>query len=437
MTTLMCRRRWFVVCLVAAVAAGGLALVRWWQQPDYPVPPEIPDDAIDEEIVRFLHQLRQEVLERPEVGERWGKLAMALRAHDFAQECIPCFQQAARLDPEDPRWPYLEGLSIYLYDRGKAMDKWEQALARCRSTADALQVHLRLGEAALLEGDWPSAQRHFAAVLQQQADHPRALVGRARLACLQEQWHDALRDLEIPRQDERTQKQAWQLVAEIYYQLRQPQAAQAAERQAAALPDDPPWPDPFVEQVMRLRVGRLARLQAAQELIRQQSYLLALEILDTLISRYPDDPAIQLAYAQALLGLGQPSRAEQLLRQLLRHHPSFPSAHFYLGNALLLQHRLLEASQSYRQVAELLPVHAQALFNLGHCLHQAGEVPQAIEAYRTLLQRRPEHGAARWALAELLAQHGRPADARAELEELLRQQPDHRKARQLLQQLPP
>src|SRR5438045_4158744 len=90
---------------VAVVLLAVLA-VRYWPRNVETVPQ--PDLAgADPEAVELIERTRSQLLARRRSADAWGKFGMVLRAHGFAAEANECFSEASRLDPAEPRWPYL------------------------------------------------------------------------------------------------------------------------------------------------------------------------------------------------------------------------------------------------------------------------------------------------------------------------------------------
>src|SRR5438270_13388914 len=85
---------------------------------------------------------------------------MTLEAQLFEPEADRCFAEAARLDPDDPRWPYFRGLYALKYDPDHAVPFLRRADQAARSKPGyAAPVRLRLAEALLERGERDEAER--------------------------------------------------------------------------------------------------------------------------------------------------------------------------------------------------------------------------------------------------------------------------------------
>jgi tetratricopeptide (TPR) repeat protein len=63
-------------------------------------------DTVEPAVRVKIERLRQEVVDAPRDGDAWGRLAMALDAHDLYEPAKEAYRKAASLDGTDFRWPY-------------------------------------------------------------------------------------------------------------------------------------------------------------------------------------------------------------------------------------------------------------------------------------------------------------------------------------------
>ena len=112
------RRRWGLV--LALFLVGGICFVSWkYILPMFraslvePVePPALDEVNVDKAVTDAVTTARETVLASPEDGKLWGELGSIYLAHDFNSHAATCLDQAARLDPDDARWPYLHARSL-------------------------------------------------------------------------------------------------------------------------------------------------------------------------------------------------------------------------------------------------------------------------------------------------------------------------------------
>jgi Tfp pilus assembly protein PilF len=415
-----------VLASVAVLAAGGYWFL--WRTPD-PRPPALDLTGADPAVARAIARARAEVEKAPRSAAAWGRLGMLLRAHDYGEEANVCLARAEQLDAKDPRWPYLQGLTLVLGDRVAAIPLLERASDR---SPDCSAPRLRLAEVLLMQGRLEEAGRHFRRVLEAEPDNARAALGLARLAQRRGDLQKALGYLQQAVSSPLVRKAALTLRAEVQQQLGAAEPARADLHAAARLKDDPLWPDPYVEEVERLTVGVQAQLAFASRLFHQGRGPEAVAILEEMARAAPEDDRVFLALGETRLRLGDSAGAEQALRHALALTPDAAEAHFYLGNALFKQDKPGAAERSFRRAVELKPAHALAHYNLGHCRLRQGDRDGAITAFRAALRYRPGYADAHTNLGDLLAQQGKDDEALAHLEQAVRLAPQDERARRLL-----
>jgi tetratricopeptide (TPR) repeat protein len=390
----------------AAVAALGLGVAGWlWTRGESAQPP-LPDlTDVDAEVADAVRAARGAVLACPRAADAWGRLGKVLRAHDFDAEANRCFEEAERLDPREPRWPYLRGLALILTDPGAGIPCLERAVQRCGDSPPA--PRLRLVEALLEQDRLDEAQSHLEQAARRDPANPRARLAWGRLALLREDWRGALERLESCLNNGHSRKLALNLRAEAWGRLGERERARAEQRRAAELPDDEGWSDPFVEEVLRLQQGLRPRIAHADELLRGGQLMEALALLVETADRYPKSVEAWLLLGEAHRRLGRMDRAERAFREAVRVAPEAAEAWFRLGcfQARLGQER--EAAESFRRTIRLKPDHADAHFNLGHRLKLLGDPAGAADQFREALRCRPDYGPARDALNALEAPAGK------------------------------
>jgi cytochrome c-type biogenesis protein CcmH/NrfG len=392
---------------LAALTLVGAALGAWaWMRPRPPQPPLPELTDADPEVVDAIQEARGGVLRAPRSAAAWGRYGQMLRAHDFGAEANRCFAEAERLDPAEPRWPYLRGLTLVLTEPGPGIDCLERSVRLCPAGPDA--PRLRLAEVLLEQGRLDEAEPHLRRALEHDPTSCRARLGLAQAAFAREAWRDGLKRLEGCLQDEHCRRRALTLSAEAWGRLNLAGPAARLLKQAAESPEDRPWPDPFVEEVERLQVGRRLALVRADALARQGRGGEAVALLEATVRRHPDAAQAWLLLGQTLVRLKDPGRAEQALGQAVRVAPETVEAWFQLGVARFFLGKVRSAADAFRETIRLKPDHALAHFNLGHCLKQEGDAAGAAAEFREALRCRPDYEAARAALQAL----GQPAGPR-------------------------
>jgi protein O-GlcNAc transferase len=409
---------------LAALGLGG-CLLSWYTAP---APPVVSFAEVDPALIDTIQAARRDVWWHPHSAATWARLGQLLHAHGYQPESDLCFAQAERLDPSDPRWPYLQGLGRQSDDPEAAIGHFERAVALCGSTPDGPE--LCLAELDLQQGRPDEAEQHFRHVLQRDPENARAHLGLGRLAYERGNFPDALVHLKPSDSSTLTQKAAGILLAQVYHELGETAAARREQLRAADLPNDPPWPDRFVEETRPRMVGkqvRLARLKA----LRQQGRAAEVRTLAAkLEDDYPD--LYWLVEGRMQMDNGDLAAAEQALRKAVQLVPDSVDAHFDLARTLFKQKKYRPAAEYFRKVTEMEAAYGPAYQSLGHCCILLGERTEAMQAFQTAVQTMPQNAELHRDLGSLLAQEGQVAEAIVHLRQALQLQPGDAKARELL-----
>jgi tetratricopeptide (TPR) repeat protein len=397
-------RRRLAIGLIAVLAAGGVAtaIVRWARSP--PPPPIIDPAGIDPAVAAAVAEARGAVLRTPRSGAAWGRLGLVLVAHHIDPQARACFAQAEKLDPRNPRWPYLQAMLLSLEDSDQTIQKLERSTELCAGESEL--PRLRLGEALLAKGRLDGAEQEFQEVLRRDDAHARARLDMARVALQRDRLAEARQEVARSLHDTHTRKAAHLLLAEIEQRSNNRSAAADALQLATSLPDDEAWPDPFLEDLARLKTGTDAAMERALQLLAQGRNAEAAHELHRIVQSGAASHYAWLLLGKALGGLGHIAEAELAVRTALRMQGDSSEGHFQLGAIRFVQSDLDGATAAFHRAVELRPNFAEAHYMLGRCRLQAGDETGAIEEYRTAVQCRPDHAEALAALGELLVSQG-------------------------------
>jgi tetratricopeptide (TPR) repeat protein len=325
---------------------------------------------------------------------------MVLAAHDFTAEANVCFVQAERLEPAQPCWPYYQAVALAQGNPGAALPKFERTVQLCGDVPDS--ARLRLGELYLLQGRLEEAAAQFHHLLQRQDSNAKAHLGLARVAYRQGDLETCLRHLDRAQIDPRTQKAAHLFRAEIQQRRGDTQAAEDARRKGAALPDDPPWPDPFVEAVAQLRTGKQVALERADKRLRQGQVSEAVGLLLDTVRDYPDADWGWYLLGKAYSRQHNWPAAEQALRRAAQLSPQAAEIQFQHGVAFFQLQEISAATACFRKAIQLKADYDVAYYDLGLCLQRQSDPAGAVAAFRAALRCEPKLVEARAAMANLL-----------------------------------
>jgi tetratricopeptide (TPR) repeat protein len=355
---------------------------------------------------------------------------MLLHAHTLAAEAVPWYTQAEQLNPAEPHWPYLHA-QVVGDDPPRALALLRRAVGLAEQMTDTPDApYLKVADACLEQGLLDEAVLAYGRLLQRRPEHPRAHLGLARVEVRRGRPGEALPHLKGCCKHRATQKNAQALLAEVYRRRGDAAAAASACKEAANLPEDAPWPDPWLDELQGMLVGFRPRMARMQDLQRQGRLREAAELAQKTAEDYPDIGLF--ARGRMLLGKGLPEQAETAIRQGLSLNPDLVEGLVDLGTALQQQKRFAAAADAFRRATELEPAYAEAYLGWARCAQALGDKPQALHLLRQAVQYLPHRGDVHRDLGSLLIGEGRRHDALHHLEQAVRLSPEDGQARTLL-----
>ncbi len=424
--------------LLLAVYLGVLCVavvfgVFWWTRPPLPGPPAADLSGADPAVKETVEEARTAVEQAPRSAAAWGRLGQVFLVHGFMDEARVCFARAESLDPQEARWPYFQAYILSLDSAAAAIPEWRRAADLGGAPFSVARLHL--GAAFLDLGRADEAKAEFHRVLEDQPDDPQALLLLGRAEYARGDYQESLAHLDLAAKSPSTGKQALTASAAARRRLGDSAAADKDLQVAADLPDDPPPPDPFLEEMDQYQRGKKALLRRAEYALKEGNVPEAVRWFQVLVRDYPEADWGWLRLGRALLQVGDKAGAERALRTALGLTPQLVDGHFYLGVVLFQRGDYRNAAASFRRAAELKPDNALAQYNLGECLLKEGDRHGAQKAFRAALESKPAFIDAHAELAVVLSHEGRGADAAAEARETLRLDPANEKARQVIKDL--
>jgi tetratricopeptide (TPR) repeat protein len=174
----------------------------------------------------------------------------------------------------------------------------------------------------------------------------------------------------------------------------------------------------------------LARLLALAHL-QSGGFAKAAELLAADPQR-AQDPALQYAYALALVRSDQSAAAQEVFTELLRDHGEWPELHVLLGQAYAGQSDFDHAIASLQHALALQPSVAEAHLTLGTIYLRQGKLAEAEQELRAELVHHPADVQARHQLAAVLDLAGRTDEAIPLLQAVLADAPSFADARYML-----
>jgi len=394
-----------------------------------PSPPQVSLTHLDRPQVLLIEEARDNVVASPDSPEAWGHLGRALNAVEFNEAARACYQRAMSLDPNTPHWPYLLGLLQLQDNEQNALANLNRAVAMVDVDPDA--PRLRLARFFTERGRNDEARPHLERLLAVNPHHAGARLEWARIQISELALDRALQSLGPCLTNQYTARPAMMLLAQVWQRQGQTEDAARLARQAGALPRPFDWPDPYLRDVLRLRIDRLKLQDRINGLLMRQQFPEAATELNRLLRAFPEDPEGSLLMGRMHLLERHCAEAETALRQHLSMKPESLNGLIQLSLALLCQQRWDDATSVLQQALELKPDFAEAHYNLGYAHARAGHSAAAMQSYTNALRCNPGYVDAHTSLAEELYRSGATAEAEVHRQKALKLDPNNAKARGL------
>jgi tetratricopeptide (TPR) repeat protein len=390
------------------------------------VVPEVRlSDDVESRVVEAVTAARQAVLRDPRNAAAWGRLGKLLLANGLPEQSIPFLAQAERLQPDEPRWPYLQAIPLLLRDREAAVPLLRRTIELCdQHDPDKPTPRLALAEVYLEKGGLDPAADLCQQVLKTQPDNARAHFNLGMIALARNDLDASVLHLTRAAASPYARKKAYAQLAAVYQRRGDQATAETFTREAEQARPDLLWEDPYVADYQQLAVGRQHELLHAERLEQEGRLAEETKVLMTIADEYPDDRSY-VALGVALAKMRNYQAAEEILRRALKQAPNKINAHYALGvvqfrkgehlkeegdnSAALDQFRAAAASE--RQTLERKPDHAMAHLFLGMALNHLGQKKEGLEALHAAVRCRPELAEAHLQLGEALAANGQKAEA--------------------------
>lgn len=372
-----------------------------------------------------LSQARAAAASAPEIGRAWGELGKWFDVYRFPDSAMRSYRQAARLDPDEPRWSYYLGLlAVDAGDLDLAVAAFETAE---RLAPASTAAPMQLAELMLKRGETRAAREHYRRVLEMAPGNLAAALGLARIYLQTEAPDRALQVLQPHLEAEAgTPAELRYLAAQAY---RMHGDAQRAQGQLALLPEDHAGrtplgvQDPWRNELMAIKVNSNHLTRLAMRAAGQGNRRLAARHSGRAAALNPGDPELRTNYAVSLLSLGRVEEALEQVETALDQDPKLARAYLVQGSGRLRLGDRPGARDAFQRAVALDGGLKDARRQLGRIHYQMGQTELAIDQYAELRRRYREDRPVRFWHAALLATSGRYQHALAALDEDLQVHP--------------
>lgn len=328
---------------------------------------------IDRQVAEKIQELRLQVEKNPTSGKSWGHLAMLLDIHDFKLEAMPCYQRAAKLDPDEFRWHYYGAILLNQLGAPETSNWFERSISLKPDYAPAT---LRYGQALYDAGHLEKSKDLFnqAITIDERSSHAHLGLGKIYLTKgdLSTSKNHLQKALEIaPRH-----REAHGVLAEVLRRLGLTEEAAKELQVAEKLPKITYLADPIYEELIAEGISPFWYGERARRLKRK----------------------------------GLINEAAREIEIALQLSPT-PKGYNYLGNLLKEAKRFDDASIHYRKAIVLNPNYYEAMSNLAQLSLEMNQEEEAIFWAEKALKANPGSPELYTLLGDIYLNSGREAEA--------------------------
>lgn len=390
---------WFFLGLFAIPPQAGVEAATEDAEPYsiqlLPVP--LPDlTRVEADVRHALEQVRSEPdtqldsIDRRESAELFGNTGLLYQAHLMLEPAAACYQNAARLMPQDHRWPYyLAYVHQQAGDLEAAAAAYERAMV-LEPGLDAARLHL--GRIRLELGQPERAEPLLLASASQPGLKGAALCELGKLAYAQQDFARARDNLLAALEVSPRANRIHYTLALSYRGLGQ---LEEARRQLLLSGEqEPDFPDPLIDLLAGLSTGQRMLFHYGMNAAHRKEYPLAVRFFRKGLAVDPDNANARISLARFLYLSGESGPARQLLEQVLERTPGKVLAHFLLA---VLQESAGEGDAAiarFRRLLEQDPRHPGAHYYLAGALMRRGDYAGAVQHYGQTLALAPDNVAA-------------------------------------------
>ena len=352
-------------------------------EPAVSPPVEVDLSAADPDAAEKLRELFLRAAEAPENATHRGELGMAYAINGYQIAAMNSYDQAAELDPTDPRWSYLLALA-----RAHSGDL-EGALAAMQVSIDLdpsyLSSHLYRGHWMLDLGDAPEAERAFQIALEMDPDNRAGLLGLARAMYRLGRNEEVIEMLEAATADRPGDGFLFHLLGTAYRFQGEFEKAERALAKGKADTKALRWEDPWSEDKMKFMAGYGADMLQAETLLLSGRGPEAIALLESLRMRRPDDLQMLNNLSVAYRRAGRVEESFEVLESGVEIHPEYFPFHMNLATAYEQRDDFDRALEHLDRVIELNPSLGMAYQRKGLILIGQERLEEALAAYEAAL----------------------------------------------------
>jgi len=303
---------------LACAAGGGVG-----------APPRVDDTALDPEIAALFEQRLESVKRSPGDSEARARLGMAYEANAIRGAARSAYEQAVALEPDNARWRY--HLAHVRAEQGELEAALEELARVVDLDAGYAPARWRRGDWLLELGRTDEAEQAYRAAVELDGQAVAPRVGMARVYMQRGQESYSVQVLQGLLGATPDHPYLHQLLGTAYRQLGRMDDARH-ELALAAQPRRPRWPDPWLDEIDRNKVGFAADFQRALALLGARRHAEAIPILERLRGEEPENVVLLSNLGAAYVDAGRVAEGLTTLQAALQIRPDYFSTHLNLSS---------------------------------------------------------------------------------------------------------
>jgi len=358
-----------------------------------------------DDVAEAIRLHYNEVVANPNSGHAWGKYGMVLDAHEFHDACIPCYERAVQIQPEESKWAWLLASRIKETNPDQAL-----RLLNRKFTDSKLPQPLLILQMTLMEesGKTEAADAILNQALTHNASNPYLIIQLARRHHEMRELQQAralLTNTEVGLALSRQYQDAAQLLARIAQSEGRPEEAATIMKQAESLPKSNITVDnPILTELAAMRRDPLWRGERAAVEARNGGALARSE-LENLVERFPEIIPNRINLVLFLLSQREYEKADACVRYGLLTSPDNERLLMTQVAVDLDRERWANAETTLKHLLTVNSGSGAGWSDLGFVLEQQSKRSDAIDAYENALRILPEDEQLHKRLAALRRMH--------------------------------
>ncbi|MCI0446973.1 tetratricopeptide repeat protein [bacterium] len=365
-------------------------------------PPNVNLTSAEKEVAQKIERLRKDVIAKPKSSEAWGRLGMNLDVHDFRQQAVECYQQAARLTSDNFKWSYYCAIALNDLGSPDAIDWFERTI---KIKKDYAPLYVRYANVLYDLGRTQESAQAYQRALDIKPQTLHAMIGLARVALSKGDLENCLKNLESARAINPNIREIHGLLSEVYRRKNELDKAQRETLVANQLPKKTVLNDQIYSEIGLEGVSSTSYESRGRAYLQRGMYPEAAQEFEAVLRIRPE-ARIYDSLGLALLYQGKTEDAIKQHRRAVEMNPENATAWDNLAQALFKAGNTKEAIESAEQGVKRDPELSYSYVTLGSFYQSLGETDQAIEIYRKGLEKNPGHRRLQENLARLLIESG-------------------------------